>query len=56
MIIKALKYLAQAQGAKKSNLLLKITWRANENRKLWVRVKTIITGKLIAINLVTAKR
>lgn len=38
---------------KKSNLLLKITWIANENRKLWVRVKTVITRKLMAINLVT---
>lgn len=45
------------QGAKnKSNLLLKITWIANENRKLWVRVKTVITRKLIAINLVIGKK
>lgn len=33
----------------KSNLLLKITWIVNENRKLWVRVKTVIMRKLIAI-------
>lgn len=44
------------KAKKKSNLLLKITWIANENRKLKVRIKTTIRRKLIAINLVTSKR
>lgn len=41
-------YTLHKAKKKKSNLLLKITWIANENRKLQVRVKTVIRRKLIA--------
>lgn len=43
------------KARKRSNLWLKVTWRAKENRKLWVKVKTVIRRKLIAINLFAVK-